>query len=105
MASSLTKYELEKFDGGSSFSLWKIKIKSSLILQDLWKAMEDNFPKGIKEVEKTNLNERALSAIFMSVTDDVLRETASESSTYVAWKKLEELYSVKSLTNRLYLKK
>src|SRR4051812_32485462 len=41
----------------------------------------------------------------MSVTDNVLREIAGEISASAAWKKLEELYSVKSLTNRLYLKK
>ncbi|XP_073112178.1 uncharacterized protein [Elaeis guineensis] len=105
MASSSTKYEVEKFNGGSSFSLWKIKIKSSLILQGLWKAVENNFLEGMKEADKANLKERALSAIFMSVTDNVLREIASEKLVPEAWKKLEELYSAKSLTNRLYLKK
>ncbi len=79
MASSSTKYEIEKFDGESSFSLWKIKIKYSLILQGLCKAIEDNFPKGMKEAEKADLKERALSAIFMSVTNNVLREIAGES--------------------------
>ncbi len=55
MASSLMKYEIEKFDGGSRFSLWKIKIKSSLLLQGLWKAIKDNFLEGTKEAEKANL--------------------------------------------------
>src|SRR5256886_17428717 len=41
----------------------------------------------------------------MSVTDSVLREIATEKTASDAWKKLEELYSRKSLTNRLYLKK
>src|SRR4051812_3952496 len=41
----------------------------------------------------------------MSVTDDVLRKIATEKTTSDAWKKLEVLYSEKSLTNRLYLKK
>ncbi|XP_058006581.1 F-box protein At4g22390-like [Hevea brasiliensis] len=72
MVLSSTKYEIEKFDGGSS----------------LWKAIEDNFPKCMKEAEKADLKERALSAIFMSVTDNILREIASESSASTAWKKL-----------------
>ncbi len=55
MASSSTKYEMENFDGGSSFSLWKIKIKSSLILQGLWKAIEDNFSEGMNEAERADL--------------------------------------------------
>src|SRR3954470_16560882 len=41
----------------------------------------------------------------MSVTDNVLREIATEKTASGAWKKLEELYSGKSLTNQLYLKK
>lgn len=103
--SSSTKYEVEKFDGGSSFSLWKIRMKSSLVLQGLWKAIEEVFREEMKATEKEDLKERALSAIFMSVTDSVLREIAEEKSAATAWKKLKDLYSTKSLTNRLYLKK
>ncbi len=98
MASSSIKYEVEKFDGALSFSLWKIKIKSFLILQGLWKAIEVNFLEGIKEAEKVDMKERAFSVIFMSVTDNVLHEITGESLASVTWKKLEELYSTKSLT-------
>ncbi len=84
MVSSWIKYEMEKFNGGLSFNMWKIKINSSLILQDLWKAIKDNFLEGMKEVEKADLKERALSAIFLSVTDNVLREIDSESSASAA---------------------
>src|SRR5436190_11611011 len=98
------KYEVPKFDGGTSFSLWKIRMRSSLMLQGLWKAVEEKFS-GVSEESKVELQERALSAIFMSVTDSVLREIATEKTASDAWKKLEELYSGKSLTNRLYLKK
>ncbi len=77
---------MEKFDSGSSFSLWKIKIKSSLILQGLWKAIEDNFPEGMKEAEKANMKERVLSAIFKSITDNVLPEIAGKSLVFAAWK-------------------
>src|SRR3954464_11368838 len=98
------KYEISKFDGGTSFSLWKIRMWSSLMLQGLWKAVEEKFS-GVSEESKVELQERALSAIFMNVTDSVLREIATEKTASDAWKKLEELYSGKSLTNRLYLKK
>ena len=57
------------------------------------------------EIKKADLKERALSAIFMSVTDNVLREIADEEIASGAWKKLEGLYAGKNLTNRLYLKK
>src|SRR3954468_16724723 len=58
----------------------------------------------VSDESKVELQERALSAIFMNVTDNVLREIVTEKTTSDAWKKLEELYSEKSLTNRLYLK-
>ena len=74
-------------------------------MQGLWKAIEEKFSDDSSESEKLDLKERALGAIFMSVTDNVLREIAGEKSASAAWKKLEELYSAKSLTNRLYLKK
>src|SRR5438270_10518529 len=60
---------------------------------------------GAVEESKVELQERAQSAIFMSVTDNVLREIATKKTASDAWKKLKELYSRKSLTNRLYLKK
>src|SRR3954468_20792952 len=105
MAVSSAKYEVPKFDGGTSFSLWKIRMKSSLTLQGLWKAVVEKFDEDSDEFKKTDLKERALSAIFMSVTDNVLREIADEETASGAWKKLESLYAGKSLTNRLYLKK
>src|SRR3954465_981800 len=104
VSTSSAKYEVPKFDGGTSFSLWKIRMKSSLVLQGLWKAVEEKFS-GVSEESKVELKEKALSAIFMSVTDSVLREIADQESASGAWKKLEELYAGKSLTNRLYLKK
>src|SRR4051812_26707844 len=79
-------------------------MRSFLMLQGLWKAVEEKFS-GVSEESKVELKKRALNAIFMSVTDSVLREIATEKTASDAWKKLEELYSEKSLTNRLYLKK
>src|SRR3954466_5088207 len=101
---SSAKYEVPKFDEGTSFSFWKIRMQSSLMLQGLWKAVEEKFF-GVSDESKVELQERALNAIFMSVTDNVLREIATKKTASDAWKKLEELYSRKSLTNRLYLKK
>src|SRR4051812_18399923 len=101
---SSAKYEVLKFDGGTSFSLWKIRMRSSLMLKGLWKAVEEKFS-GVSEESKVELQERAISAIFMRVTDNILREIATEKTASDAWKKLEKVYSGKSLTNQLYLKK
>src|SRR3954468_17874640 len=105
MAVSSAKHEISKFDGGTNFSHWKIRMKSALTLQGLWKAVVEKFDEDSDEFKKADLKEMALSAIFMSVTDNVLREIADEETASGAWKKLKSLYAGKNLTNRLYLKK
>src|SRR4051812_14152018 len=65
----------------------------------------EKFDKDSDEFKKAELKERALSAIFMSVTDNVLCEIADEETASGAWKKLEGLCAGKNLTNWLYLKK
>ena len=79
VSTSSAKYEVPKFDGMTSFSLWKIRMKSSMVLQGLWKTVEGKFS-GVSEESKVELKEQALSAIFMSVTDSVLREIADQES-------------------------
>lgn len=80
-------------------------MRLSLILQGLYKPVDENFLEGIKEVDRVDLEERAKSAIFMSVTNNVLCDIADENRSSRTWKKLEKLYSAKSLTKRLYVKK
>src|SRR3954470_5414291 len=80
-------------------------MKFALTLQGLWKVVVKKFDKDSDEFKKADLKERALSAIFMSVTDNVHREIAAEETVSGAWKKLESLYAGKNLTNQLYLKK
>src|SRR4051812_5811666 len=80
-------------------------MKSTLILQGLWKAVVEKFDRDSDEFKKADLKERVLNAIFMSVTDNVLREIADKESALGMWKKLEGLYAGKNLTSRLYLKK
>src|SRR4051812_20060851 len=80
-------------------------MKSALTLQGLWKAVVEKFDEDSDESKKADVKERALSAIFISVIDNILREITDEESASGDWKKLEGLYVGKNLTNRLYLKK
>src|SRR2546430_16665467 len=89
MSVSSAKYEVPKFDGGTSFSLWKIRMKSALTLQGLWKAVVEKFDEDSDEIKKADLKERALNDIFISVTDNVLCEIADEETASGVWKKLE----------------
>jgi hypothetical protein len=51
-----------------------------------------------------DIDERALFAIQLSLSFDVLREVMHEKFAAILWKKLEELYMTKSLANKLRLK-
>jgi hypothetical protein len=51
------------------------------------------------------LDEKALSALQLSLSPEVLREVTNAKSAAKLWKKLEELYMTKSLANKLRLKK
>ena len=48
--------------------------------------------------------EKARSAIILSLGDKVLRKVSKEKTAAGVWSKLESLYMMKSLVNRLYLK-
>lgn len=47
---------------------------------------------------------KAFSSIVFRVSDSVLRKISKETTIFVVWKKLEELYRNKALPNRIYLK-
>jgi hypothetical protein len=51
-----------------------------------------------------DLDEKALSALQLSLSPEVPREVMNATSATELWKKLEELYMTKSLANKLRLK-
>jgi hypothetical protein len=51
-----------------------------------------------------DLDEKALSALQLSLSPDVLREVMNAKSATELWNKLEKLYMTKSLANKLRLK-
>lgn len=102
-----TKFDIEKFDGTSSFALWQVRMKA--ILSNLGvKAAITGRPKDLEGVlndkEWETMNDRALSTIQLCLSDSTLQEILSETTAVDAWKKLEEIFMKKSVTNRLRLK-
>jgi hypothetical protein len=59
----------------------------------------------ISDEEWEEINVRALSAIRLCLVDDVLFNIVLEKTAVGLWTKLESLYMVKSLTNRIFLKR
>lgn len=104
MASS-AKFSVTPFDGKNNFGLWQIKMKALLRREGNVKALEGRYPDDMTTAETEEMDEKAHSAIQLSLQDNVLREVADEDTAAGLWKKLESLYMTKSLTTKLYLKK
>ena len=64
-------------------------------------------PETMKEAEWEEMDETAASAIRLNLSDEVLNNINVEDCTTAEeiWKRLEELYMAKNLSNKLYLKK
>ncbi|GJW76286.1 hypothetical protein Tco_0137968, partial [Tanacetum coccineum] len=82
MASSITRFDIVKFDGKNDFGLWQIKMRALMVQQGCDAALE-TLSADMKAGEKAAMMKKA----------------------YRIWRKLTSLYMTKSLANRLYLKK
>jgi hypothetical protein len=98
-----TKLDIPKFDGKISFVIWQIQIKAVITKLCVRKALQPR-PADMTDDKWEDLDEKALSALQLSLSPDVLREVMNAKSAAELWNKLEELYMTKSLANKLRLK-
>jgi len=82
----VSKWDIEKFTGDNDFGL------------------EGSLPVTMSRVEKTEMVDKAKSAIVLCLGDKVLREVVKEPNATSMWAKLESLYMTKSLAHRQFLK-
>ena len=108
MASSSTRFDLERFDGTGDFSLWKEKMMAILIYQNLdttlEEAIEKSEPDAAKKKESNTVIKQARSAIIMNLADNVLRQVIGEKTALGLWNKLDQLYMAKSTATKIFLK-
>ncbi|GJY52057.1 hypothetical protein Tco_0442904 [Tanacetum coccineum] len=104
MTSSITRFDIEKFDGKNDFGLWQIKMRDLMVQQGCDAALE-TLPADMEAGEKAALMKKAYSTLILCLGDRVLREVTKKTSATGIWTKLTSLYMTKSLVNRLYLKK
>ena len=97
-----SKLEIEKFDGKCDFNLWKMKVQALLRNLGLNEAIIDT--KKMTTTITSEILKKAKNTIILSLGDLRLRKVSRESSTSAIWKKLEEIYVVKSLPKKIYLK-
>ena len=104
--SNVTKFDIEKFDGKISFSIWRVQMKAVLTQNGLKKALDEKSkkPASMTDEQWDEFDEKALSAIQLYLSKEVLREAANETTVAALWLKLETLYMTKSLANKLRLK-
>lgn len=62
-------------------------------------------PRKVSDEDLPNVLDRTHNAIFLSLSDGVLKEVSGEKTTAGLWKKLEDLYTKKSIAKRLAIKK
>jgi hypothetical protein len=101
-----SKFDIEKFTEYNDYGLWKVKMRAVLIQNKCVEALkgEAQMPANLSAEEKTELNEKALSAIILCLGDRVLREVAKETTAAAMWAKLNSLYMTMSLAHRQFMK-
>nr|GEY01140.1 retrovirus-related Pol polyprotein from transposon TNT 1-94 [Tanacetum cinerariifolium] len=104
MTSSMTRFDIKKFDGKNDFGLWKIKMRALMIKQGYDAALE-TLPAYMQAREKAALMKKAYSTLILCLGDRVLREVIKKITDAGIWTKLTSLYMTKCLANSLYLKK
>nr|GEX30439.1 retrovirus-related Pol polyprotein from transposon TNT 1-94 [Tanacetum cinerariifolium] len=104
MASSITRFDIEKFDWKNDFGLWQIKMCALMVQQGCDAALE-TLPVDIEASDKAVLMKKAYSTLILCLGDRVLRKVTKETTGAGIWTKLTSLYMTKSLANKLYMKK
>ena len=102
---------IDKFDG-TNFHLWKFKMQMVLEDKDIWGIVsgEEVEPagEGTTEASVQKFRKRArkaLATICLSISDSQLSLVRSANTAGEARSKLENHYEVKSLANKLFLRK
>ncbi|GJW84274.1 retrovirus-related pol polyprotein from transposon TNT 1-94 [Tanacetum coccineum] len=72
---------VEKFNGKSKFSLWRIKVRALLKQQGIYAPLAGPKPADMTESKYNSQDEKAHSTIFLSLLDEVPYEVADEEMT------------------------
>ena len=103
---SSMKIDIEKFNGSGDFRIWRRKVRALLAQQKLLRTLDDpvKWPERLTEDSKIDMLETAIGTIIFHLSDSVIRLIDQEDTPARMWKKLDELFQVKSLINKIFLK-
>ncbi|GJV63986.1 hypothetical protein Tco_1474814 [Tanacetum coccineum] len=94
MASLITRFDIEKFDGKNDFGLWKIKMCALMVQQGCDAALE-TLPMNMEAGEKDSLLKKAYSTLILCLRYHVLRDVTKETTATGILMKLTNLYMTK----------
>ncbi|URE00942.1 Nodulation protein [Musa troglodytarum] len=102
----ITKIVVEKFDRNVNFGMWQLKMEAILVQDGVDLALQgaEKIPDGMSEEDFTGMDKKARSSIILNLSDEVLREVATETTVKSMWDKLKALYMKRTVENCLYLK-
>ena len=100
------KYDIEKYDGKTSFALWQVRMAAILSSLGIKGAIygREKLVEAVTDKKWLDMDDKALSTIQLCLSNATLQEVLSEKTAKDLWEKLEDIYMKKSLTNRLRLK-
>jgi galactitol-specific phosphotransferase system IIB component len=101
-----SKWDIEKFTGDNDFGLWRVKMEAVLIQKKCEKALkgEGSLPVAMSQEEKTEMVDKAKSAVVLCLGNKVSREVGKDTTAASMWSKFEYLYMTNSLAHRQFLK-
>ncbi|GJZ49606.1 hypothetical protein Tco_0603796 [Tanacetum coccineum] len=91
MASLITRFDIEKFDGKNDFGLWQIKMRALMAHQGCDVALE-TLPTNMEADEMAALMKKAYSTLILCLGHRVLREVTKETTAIGIWTKLTSMY-------------
>ena len=88
------KLDIEKFDRSVNFDLLQVKMRAILIQNGVQKAVDsvDKMPEEMTTAKWEEIDSKALSAIQLCLSNEVLKEVVKETTTKGIWEKFESLY-------------
>ena len=80
---TITKFEVMKFDGKSNFLLWKMRVTSLLMKKSTHKTLVgiEKKPLKIEDDEWNDIDSRTKATIIMCLSDEVLYNVINKKAT------------------------
>ncbi|CAN1128690.1 hypothetical protein LINPERHAP2_LOCUS4789 [Linum perenne] len=94
---------LKPYDGSIDFTIWKVKMKATLMKEKCYSAVTKDRPAETSELKKVKLNDMAHAEIFIRLSNDVARQVVSITDAQTLWLTLEEIFLSKPVPNLISL--